>query len=245
MRYRCFEFLSSGTLYWYGTSSDALEETTLTGALSNDYVFFGGQRIARRDSSGDILAYFADHLGSSRKVEEIASGASTASLSYDADFYPFGRENAFVDTTSPLYKFTGKLRDSESGLDYFGARYNSSTIGRVMIPNPIGGRPAFPQSWNAYSYVLNNPLSAVDPTGLDCVYLNDAGNGIESIDQNSNAGECQENGGAWADGTITNVTFDPNSNDVLLGYANMGDNGSVDYSQITATPGQFNPGDEI
>jgi hypothetical protein len=40
-------------------------------------------------------------------------------------------------------------------------------------------------------------------------------------------------------------TSSPNSNDVLLGYANAGDNGNVDYGRITTTPGQFNPGDEI
>jgi hypothetical protein len=88
-----------------------------------------------------------------------------------------------------------------------------------------------------YSYVLSNPLSAIDPNGLDYVFPNDSGNGIETIDNQSNAGECQHNEGDWAAGTITNVGYDPNSNDVLLGYANLGDNGNVDYSQITSTPG--------
>ncbi len=168
---------SNGTLYWYGTSSDPLEETGLTGAVENDYVFFGGQRIARllsTDSSGIIFGYFADQLGSSRKVEEIASGGSTASLSYDADFYPFGRENAFVNSTSPIYKFIGKLRDSESGLDDFGARYNSSTIGRFMSPDSLQPTRsqlvleqflADPQSWNKYAYSLNNPVTYRDQSG--------------------------------------------------------------------------------
>jgi len=119
-----------------------------------------------------------------------------------------------------------------------------------MSPNPIGGRPAFPQSWNSYSYVLNNPLNAVDPLGLDCVYLNNAGNGIESIDQQSNATECAQNGGAWANGTVNNVQFDPNSNEVLLGYwtGNVDSSGNISNLQnnrITVTPGQFGPGDQI
>jgi RHS repeat-associated protein len=61
---------------------------------------------------------------------------------------------------------TGKERDAESGLDYFGARYNSSNMGRFMSPDPLGGNLANPQSLNKYSYVLNNPLTNTDPTGL-------------------------------------------------------------------------------
>jgi RHS repeat-associated protein len=66
------------------------------------------------------------------------------------------------------YKFTGKERDSESGLDNFGARYNSSSMGRFMSPDPanIGVNRLSPQSWNAYSYSLNNPLNLTDPTGM-------------------------------------------------------------------------------
>lgn len=160
----------NGTLYWYGASGDVLEETSLTGSLTNDYVFFAGQRIARRDASGDIFAYFGDHLGSSRKVEEIASGASSASLSYDADFYPFGRANEVVNTSDPIHKFTGKERDTESGNDYFGARYYGSSTGRFMSPDPLYlelERLVDPQQLNLYSYAKNNPLAFGDPTGLD------------------------------------------------------------------------------
>jgi RHS repeat-associated protein len=66
------------------------------------------------------------------------------------------------------HKFTGKERDSESGLDNFGARYNSSQMGRFMSPDPLlnSGRPWDPQTWNRYAYARNNPLNIVDPTGL-------------------------------------------------------------------------------
>lgn len=239
---------SNGALYWYGVGSDALDETDASGNVTNEYIFLGGKRIARRDSSSNIFYYFTDHLGTSRSI--VQSGQTTPC--YDEDFYPYGREvphtseiPAFVNTCPQNYKFTGKERDSESNLDNFGARYDSSQYGRFMTPDPMGGKAAFPQTWNAYAYVGNNPLNSIDPTGLDCVYLNNSGNGIESIDNQSSAGECQRTGGAWANGTITQAAYDPNSNDVLLGYANKDSNGNIQYSQVTATPGQFSPGNEL
>jgi RHS repeat-associated protein len=58
---------------------------------------------------------------------------------------------------APLrYKFTGKERDTESGLDNFGARYNACTMGRFMSADPLGGSLANPQSLNKQTYVLNN-----------------------------------------------------------------------------------------
>lgn len=71
-----------------------------------------------------------------------------------------------------LYKFTGKERDSESGLDYFGARYYGSALGRFTSPDwsanpePVPyATLSNPQSLNLYSYVLNNPLSKPDLDG--------------------------------------------------------------------------------
>ncbi len=110
-------------------------------------------------------------------------------------------------------RYTGKERDAESGNDYFGARYYASSMGRFMSPDPLGSFVADvsnPQTWNMYAYALNNPLKFTDPTGYDCAYLNNSGDGIESLDQNSNSSECTQNGGYWADGAITN--FQANSN---------------------------------
>ena len=71
------------------------------------------------------------------------------------------------------YSFlTRKERDIETGLDYFLARYYSSTQGRFTSPDPLSasGEQIVPQSWNRYSYVLNNPLKLVDPDGEMWVY---------------------------------------------------------------------------
>ena len=83
---------------------------------------------------------------------------------YSANVYP-----ASQPTQDPL--FTGKERDAETGLDYFGARYMSAAQGRFTSPDaPFNDQnPSDPQSWNLYGYVRNNPLRAIDPDGMKCV----------------------------------------------------------------------------
>jgi RHS repeat-associated protein len=68
------------------------------------------------------------------------------------------------------HRYTGKERDTESGNDYFGARYYASSMGRFMSPDPLYlemHRLSDPQQLNLYSYVPNNPLSLTDPDGRD------------------------------------------------------------------------------
>ncbi len=94
-------------------------------------------------------------------------------------------------------------------------------MGRFMSPDEplMYQEKGNPQSWNLYAYVRNNPLNAVDPDGHDCVYLNNSGNGVESIDHNSSSGECNANGGRWANGTVENASWvqtDPNSDTVHI-----------------------------
>jgi RHS repeat-associated protein len=158
---------SNGKLYWYGTGSDALMETDLSGNLTYEYIFFGGKRVARRDSSGNVVYYAADHLGTSRVV-----ASSTGAILDQSDFYPFGGERVLSASSGNAYKFTGKERDTESGLDMFGARYYGSSLGRFMTPD-WAAKPTDvpyanfgnPQSLNLYSYVENNPTTTGDPDG--------------------------------------------------------------------------------
>ena len=74
--------------------------------------------------------------------------------------------------------FTGKERDTESGNDFFNARYYSTSMGRFLSSDPIlqnDLRLLNPQRWNKYTYVINNPLILTDPTGMDAAYVNFSG----------------------------------------------------------------------
>src|SRR6266849_112878 len=111
--------------------SDPLDETDLAGNTNNsgfnEYVFFDGKRIARRDSSNNVSYYFADHLGTARIVTN-----SSGTVLDDSDFYPFGGERPYSSSSGNTYKFNGKERDPETGNDDFGARYYSSSLGRWL-----------------------------------------------------------------------------------------------------------------
>jgi RHS repeat-associated protein len=160
---------SSGTMYWGGEAGEALAESNLSGTITSEYIFFNGKRIARRDiATGNVYYFFSDRLGSSNVVTNNAG-----LIQNESDFYPYGGEDPITDTlANQHYKFTGKERDSESGNDYFGARYFASSAGRWMSPDwsvqiePIPyAKLDDPQSLNLYEYVRNNPLFTFDPDG--------------------------------------------------------------------------------
>ena len=158
---------STGTLYWY-MSPGIVAESDLSGTLKSEYVFFDGRRTARRDFSGGAVSYyFSDEL----KTTDIVTDAQ-GNIRNESDFYPWGGELQFLANDSNHYKFTGKERDGETGLDYFGARYYGNALGRFItpdwsaIPVPVPYADLIdPQSLNQYSYVRNIPTTNVDADG--------------------------------------------------------------------------------
>jgi RHS repeat-associated protein len=159
---------SAGTLYWYMTPG-IVAESDQAGTLKSEYVFFGGERVARRDlvAPTGVFYYFSDHLKTASVVTD-AAGVIKA----ESDYYPWGGELQFVANDTNHYKFTGKERDSESGLDYFGARYYSNGLGRFVsadwsaTPAPVPYADfGDPQSLNLYTYVRNIPTVRFDADG--------------------------------------------------------------------------------
>src|ERR1700743_3163455 len=110
-------------------------ESDLAGTTTSEYVFFDGERVARRDGvngAGGVFYYFSDHL----KTASVITDAS-GNIKAESDYYPWGGELQFTNDDSNHYKFTGKERDSESGLDSFPVRYYGSSIGRWVTPDPL------------------------------------------------------------------------------------------------------------
>ena len=166
---------SNGKLYWYGLKGEVLAESDLSGNITMEYIYFSGQRIARRDpGSGNVYYFLGDRLGSARVVTNATGGVVE-----ESDFYPYGGERVITDTLDNNYKFTGHERDTESDLDHTEFRKYSANLGRWHSPDRHRGKPSDPQSWNKYSYTAGNPINRVDPNGADWVdVFNDLINSI-------------------------------------------------------------------
>jgi RHS repeat-associated protein len=145
---------SNGKIYWYGAGTEILEESDTSGNFSNEYVFFGGKRVAMRVvSSGPFFSaklfllngmpnYEGDMQGSAREKRGlpgrrlVESGGSVqagqTTPCFDADFLPYGQEVDYTSACGTNYRFEGKERDLETGDDNFGARYYRSVLGRWL-----------------------------------------------------------------------------------------------------------------
>ena len=123
-------------------------------------MFLNGKQVAI-----DGLRYIhSDHRGTPRIIVDPNAYVQTRDW-----YYPFG-EQISIPANSFKYRFTGKERDSESGLDYFGARHYANSLARFVSVDPkASDRNTFenPQRLNRYSYTLNNPLRYVDSDGQE------------------------------------------------------------------------------
>jgi RHS repeat-associated protein len=112
----------------------------------------------QRSSGNDTRYLHTDHLGSVESITDEA-GNVVARLSFE----PHGKRITGGGALTSR-GFTGHEMDDESGLINMNAREYDPVLGRFLSPDTIV-EAGFGQGLNRYSYVLNNPLSYVDPTG--------------------------------------------------------------------------------
>src|SRR5580658_1586813 len=146
---------------------------------TTNYLYDGFNSIEELDGSGNILAKYSQGLDTDEPLSMLRSGVtsyfqaddlrSTTSLSsaagalaksytYDA----FGNLTASTGTLTNPFQFTSREFDSETGLNFYRARYYDSTIGRFISEDPI----RFDGGFDFYVYVENNPALYIDPMGL-------------------------------------------------------------------------------
>lgn len=167
-----FSLLKAYVLDATGQQLTEMSVNASTGAITWDHSnAFGGMLIATYQQNAvngsDLRFHISDWLGTQRLETDFA-GQNPKSFTE----FPFGEMPVGQDLGSTEQHFTGRERDTESGLDYFGARYYASSMGRFMSPDwSIQAEPVpyakfeDPQSLNLYGYVKNSPLSRVDLDG--------------------------------------------------------------------------------
>ncbi|MCG3115665.1 MAG: FG-GAP-like repeat-containing protein [Candidatus Manganitrophus sp. SA1] len=125
------------------------------------HIFAGSARIASKPvgNTGDISYFHTNHLGSTSVITD-KNGNNIAEFAY----LPFG-DSYPADNQAAHYKYTGQERDVETGLYFYNSRYYDARLGRFTQADTIVPSPRDPQALNRYSYVRNNPIIYIDPTG--------------------------------------------------------------------------------
>ena len=109
--------------------------------------------------SGDTRWLLADYEGTIKDVVN-GSGVILDHISYDS----FGKVINQTSSIELRYGYTGREQDSETGLDYYRARYYDSSVGRFISEDPSGFGAG---DSNLNRYVANNPISLIDSSGQE------------------------------------------------------------------------------
>jgi RHS repeat-associated protein len=203
--------------YLLGRTGEQVTELNGAAALLHSNAYLGSRLLATYDFvNGGLHFALTDPLGTKR-VQVSGQGVpelNCLSLPFGNDLgnpratdcVPAPNATALAaDAAEP--HFTGKERDSESGNDYFEARYYASSMGRFLSPDwsakeePVPyAKLDNPQSLNLYSYVLNNPLTSFDNDGHEIIYADGLKNSQLVRD------------------SVTAILANPNTSSYLSGY---------------------------
>jgi RHS repeat-associated protein len=256
---------NDGEIWWqvFGIGGELVAEYQLvsgTPTMKKEYGYRNGQLLVIAEATGTCQWLVTDALGTPRMIADQTGNLGGMKR---RDYLPFGEEllagvghrqmtngYSLSQSQQPRQQFTGKERDSETGLDYFEARYYGSVYGRFTSPDEFTGGPdelydfadvasdnpifyadlTDPQSLNKYQYCYNNPLTTVDPDGhkgfkerlRDAVAaVADYGNGIVKGVVNS-----------ATYGTLDSV-YGPKESDSIINRVGQGI-GSAGYTVISA-----------
>ena len=154
---------------WYTLRDDQNRVTTefYESFPGRDNIYLGNLLVASYVSHGNSGTpgwnfHSSDHLGTVRLTVNGSTGATIESQKY----WPYGDKVGTPGAPIQKLAFASMERDPENNHYFDHHRKQDFNLGRFVSVDKIRGKSRYPQSWNRYSYVLNNPLKFVDPKGL-------------------------------------------------------------------------------
>jgi RHS repeat-associated protein len=134
-----------------------IAETDEQGSTQVEYVYLGDSPLAMIDKEGTVYYFHTDHSGTPQTLTD-----RNRNVVWRADYRPFGETDILTQNVENPFRFPGQYYDKETGSHYNYFRDYRPGIGRYIQPDPIG-------LWgviNLFTYVRNDPVNGVDPTGL-------------------------------------------------------------------------------
>jgi RHS repeat-associated protein len=182
-----FRYAPDGGRYVQRTTSDAspypktvfyvdkLFERVVWNGVTEEKTYVGPETVIYRNGTIRDIRYLSlDRLGS---VEAVTTSSAAEYVVDQHSFDAFGkpRKGDFTTGIARLHSsdynvttehgFTGHEHLDETYLIHMNGRVYDYRLGRFLSVDPVVSNPASSQSLNPYSYIGNNPLSGVDPTG--------------------------------------------------------------------------------
>ncbi len=154
------------TRYYYDGDqviAEGLVGSTGTVTMKASYTR-GNQLAAKQDSSGKAYYLYNGH-GDVIELRDSTGNTSLNRYTYDL----WGKPLKTEESVSNPFRYSGELWDSTTELQYLRARWYDPGLGRFITKDTYEGSLDNPLSLNLYTYVHNNPLINIDPTGNYCV----------------------------------------------------------------------------
>ena len=144
-------------------TGSGIEGTTGNEALQTTYFYYGNGLSAQENEKEGYLTYHFNNVGSTNAVTD-----EKGALKYTYAYNPYG-ELTKGSYGQVMFLFNGQygVASDDNGLYYMRARYYNVSIKRFINQDVVTGSIAESQSLNRYAYVEGNPVSYLDPFGLE------------------------------------------------------------------------------
>jgi RHS repeat-associated protein len=147
--------VGTGTTFLYDGANPVQE--VIGGTNTANSLSGGIDEVFQRTDSAGARSFLTDPLGSTLALTD-----STGTVQTSYSFEPFGNTTVSGSAATNSFAYTGRELDA-TGLDFYRARYYNPQLQRFISEDPIG----FNGGINVYAYALDNPISFIDPLGLD------------------------------------------------------------------------------